>query len=76
MLMLFFLSSLSNDLQKWKRLFHAPFVLQAFAAHLSAIEGSVNVPDLHDKPSPATIGALGLAAASVSMLNTCVLLVF
>ena len=72
----FFLSSLSNDLQKWKGLFCAPFILQAFGTHLSAIEGSVNVPDLHDKLSPAAIGALGLAVVSVSMLNTHVLLVF
>ena len=74
--MLFFLSSLSNDLQKWKGLFCAPFILQAFATHLSAIKDSVNVPDLHDKLSPAAIGALGLATALVSMLNTHVLLIF
>lgn len=53
--------------QKWKGLFRSPFVLQTFAAHLGAIEGSVKVPDLHglDKPTPVMAGGLGLAAASV-----------
>jgi len=53
--------------QKWKGLFRSPFVLQTFAAHLTAIEGSTRVPDLHDtdKPTPAVIGGLGLSAASV-----------
>jgi hypothetical protein len=55
----------SDDSQKWRGLFRGPFVLQTFAAHLSAIEGSVCVPNLHDKPSPNAVGALGLAAASV-----------
>ena len=36
-----------------------------FAAHLMAIEGSVRIPDLHDKPMTAAVGGLGLAAASV-----------
>jgi hypothetical protein len=37
-------------------------------AHLSAIEGSTKVPDLHgpDTPMPGAIGGLALAAASVS----------
>ena len=56
----------SNNSQKWKGLFRSSFVLQTFAAHLSAIDGYVQVPgDLHDKPSPHAAGALGLAAASV-----------
>jgi hypothetical protein len=58
----------SNDSQKWKGLFRSPFVLQTFAAHLSAIDGCVRVPNLHDTPSPNAGGALGLAAASVCIL--------
>lgn len=36
--------------------------------HFYCIDGSVEVPDLHDSdiPSPDAFGALGLAAASVS----------
>jgi hypothetical protein len=60
---------ISNDSQKWKGLFRGPFILQTFAAHLSAIEGSVNVPGLHDKPAPAAVGALGMAAASVCIIQ-------
>jgi hypothetical protein len=61
----------SNDneyYQKWKGLFRSPFVLQTFAVHLGAIDGSVKVPDLHGSgsPTPVMAGALGLAAASVS----------
>lgn len=55
----------NNTSQKWKGLFRSPFVLQAFAAHLTAIEGSIRVPDLHDKPTATATGGLGLAAASV-----------
>jgi hypothetical protein len=55
----------SDDSQKWRGLFRGPFVLQTFAAHLSAIDGSTRVPGLHDKHSPNAVGALGLAAASV-----------
>lgn len=57
-----------NYSQKWKGLFRGPFVLQTFAAHLTAIEGSAKVPGLHDvdKPTLAMVGGLGLAAASVS----------
>lgn len=58
----------SNDSQNWRGRFGGPFVLQAFAAHLSAIDGSARVPNLHDKPTPNAVGALGLAAASVSAL--------
>jgi len=59
----------TNNSQKWKGLFRGPFVLQVFAAHLSAIDSSVRVPNLHDgKPTPDAIGALGLAAASVCAL--------
>ena len=57
----------NTTLQKWKGLFHSPFVLQTFAAHLTAIEGSMRVPNLHDanKATPTVIGGLGLSAASV-----------
>ena len=48
-------------------LFCGPFVLQTFAAHLSAIDRSVQVPDLLDISfaNANGVGALGLAAASV-----------
>ena len=61
--------TVSNDSQKWKGLFHWPFVLRNFAAHLLVIEGSVNVFGLHDTPAPAVVGALGLAAASVCIIQ-------
>ena len=53
--------------QKWKGLFRSPFILQTFAAHLGAIDGSVKILGLHgpDKPIPVMAGGLGLAAASV-----------
>jgi hypothetical protein len=60
----------SDDFQKWKGAFRGTFVLQAFATHLSIINGSVRVANLHNKP-PANLnafGALCLAAASVSAL--------
>jgi len=60
--------NVSNDSQKWKGRFGGPFILQTFAAHLSAIDGHKQIPDLHDRPSPNAVGALGLAAASVSDL--------
>ncbi len=64
----------ANTFQKWKGLFRSPFVLQTLAAHLATIDGSVKVPGLHDdnKPIPAMIGALGLAAASVSTVHCAV----
>ena len=67
----------SNDPQKWRGLFYGPFVLQVFAAHLTAIDSSVQVPNLHNKPSTKAgtkagtkgptkaVGALGLPTASV-----------
>ena len=65
------MSSNNNPHQKWKGLRKSPFVLQTFAVHLGAIEGSVNVPNLHgqDTPVPAMAGGLGLAAASVRTSN-------
>jgi hypothetical protein len=51
--------------QKWKGLFCSPFVLQTFAAHLTAIEASMRIPDLHNKPTTVAVGGLGLATASV-----------
>jgi len=57
-----------NDSQMWRRLFCSPFILQTFAAHLLAINSCVQVPGLHNKPTPHAIGGLGLAAASVSAL--------
>lgn len=65
MLIITLVVHVSNNSQKWRGLFHSPFILQKFAAHLSAIDGSVWVPGLHDKPTPCVVGALGLAAASV-----------
>jgi len=55
-------------------LFRNPFILQTFASHLSAIEGSMKILGLHDadKPTPTACGALGLCVASVSAL--CILL--
>jgi len=64
----------SNDAQKWRGLFCGPLVLRVFAAHLSAIEGSVRVPNLHGEHSTKStkpinaVGALGMAAASVCAL--------
>ena len=62
--------NVSNDSQKWRGLFGGPFVIKTFAAHLSAIDGCVHVPGLHDSDTPTSnaVGALGLAAASVSAL--------
>lgn len=60
---------ISNDSQHWKGVFRGPFILQTFAAHLSALNGSVKVPGLHDKPSPPAVGALGMAAASVRVVT-------
>ena len=61
----------SNNFQKWQGLFHGPFILRVFTTHLSAINGFMQVPvDLHDKPSPNAVGALGLAAASVRAFHT------
>jgi len=54
-----------DDNKKWKGTFRGAFVLQTFAVHLSAIDGSACVPNLHDEPSPNAVGALGVAAASV-----------
>ena len=64
----------NNTFQKWKGLFHSPFVLQTLAAHLATIDSSVKVPGLHDdnKPTPGMVGALGLAAALVSTVHCAV----
>ncbi|KAF8532035.1 hypothetical protein JB92DRAFT_1796679 [Gautieria morchelliformis] len=55
---------------KWRGLFRNPFVLQTFAAHLTAIEGCKAIPGLHDdaKLADAATGALGLSAAAVSVI--------
>ncbi|KAF8508180.1 hypothetical protein JB92DRAFT_2954585 [Gautieria morchelliformis] len=55
---------------KWRGLFCNPFVLQTFAAHLTAIEGCKAIPGLHDdaKLADAATGALGLSAAAVSVI--------
>ena len=64
------LNNIMKPFQSWKGLFRSPFILQTFASHLAAIEGSANVPGLHDdKPNPAMVGGLGLAAASVSTVQ-------
>ena len=62
--------NVSNDSQNWRGLFGGPFVIKTFAAHLLAIDGCVHVSDLHDSDTPTfnAVGALGLAAASVSAL--------
>jgi hypothetical protein len=49
----------SNDSQMWRGLFRSPFILQTFATHLLAIDGCVQVPGLHNKPTPHAIGGLG-----------------
>ncbi|KAH8979504.1 hypothetical protein EDB86DRAFT_2814567 [Lactarius hatsudake] len=62
-----------DDKKKWKGLFRSPLVLQTFAAHLTAIKGSVRVSGLHDHQStPTAVGGLGLAAASVERALTLV----
>ena len=67
--------NVSNDPQKWKGLFGGPFIIKTFAAHLSAIDGCIQVPDLQDTPYTDlnVVGALGMAAASVCALcvHTC-----
>jgi hypothetical protein len=60
---------MSNGLKNWKGLFRGAFVLQTFSAHLSAIDGAAQVPNLHAKPSPHPAGALAMAAASVCTLS-------
>ncbi|KAF8479865.1 hypothetical protein JB92DRAFT_2837755 [Gautieria morchelliformis] len=59
---------------KWRGLFRNPFVLQTFAAHLTAIEGCKAIPGLHDdaKLADAATGALGLSAAAVERALTLV----
>ncbi|KAH9000052.1 hypothetical protein EDB92DRAFT_1939740 [Lactarius akahatsu] len=61
-----------EDKKKWKGLFRSPFILQTFAAHLEAIEGSQKVPNLHgpNTPIPLPIGGLGMAAAAVERALT------
>ena len=45
------------------------FTTLSSSRHLpcTAIEGSVKIPDLHDKPTPTTVGGLSVAVASVSI---------
>ncbi|KAH8993093.1 hypothetical protein EDB83DRAFT_2534729 [Lactarius deliciosus] len=50
------------DKKKWKGLFRNPLILQVFAAHLSAIDGSKEIPGFDKTPA---YGALGLSVASV-----------
>jgi len=76
MLIITLVVHVSNNSQKWRGLFHSPFVLQTFAAHLSAINSSAWVPGLHDKPTHHAVGVLGLAATSVSMTLYCACRVF
>jgi hypothetical protein len=61
---------MSNDVQKWKGLFHSPLVVQTFAAHLTATEGAQKVSSLHNPPqlTPTAISGLGLAAVSMSII--------
>ncbi|KAN0131106.1 hypothetical protein V8E53_011107 [Lactarius tabidus] len=63
-----------EDRNKWKGLFHSPLVVQTFAVHLTAMEGALKVPGLHDPPhlTPAANGGLGLAVASVERALTLV----
>ncbi|KAH9038774.1 hypothetical protein EDB85DRAFT_2141661 [Lactarius pseudohatsudake] len=62
-----------DNKKKWKGLFRSSLVLQTFAAHFAAIQGSVRVSGLHDhQPTPTAAGALGLAAASVERALTLV----
>ena len=57
-------------LQKWRGLFRNPLVVHTFATHIRATEGARNILSLHnlDETTPAAIGGLGLAAASVSII--------
>ena len=64
---------ISNDSQHWKGVFHGPFILQTFAAHLSTLDSSVKVSGLHNKPSPPAVGRLGMAAALVHVVTHTVL---
>jgi hypothetical protein len=64
-LIVLIVTHVSNNFQNWKGRFGGPFILQVFATHLAAIDGFVDVPDLHDYPSPNAIGALALVATSV-----------
>ena len=58
-------------LQKWRGPFRGDFIVQTFAAHLTAAEGAKKIPGLHDPDIaiPVPIGALGLACASVSVIH-------
>jgi len=64
---------ISNDSQHWKGVFHGPFILQTFPAHLSTLNSSVKVPGLYDKPSLPAVGGLGIATASVCVVTHTVL---
>ncbi|KAH9024366.1 hypothetical protein EDB85DRAFT_2150510 [Lactarius pseudohatsudake] len=53
-----------EDKKKWKGLFRNPLILQVFAAHLSAIDGS-NLKEIPGLDKTPACGALGLSVASV-----------
>jgi hypothetical protein len=58
----------SDDSQKWRGAFRGPFVIKTFAAHLSAIDGYIQVSDLCDKPPSNAVGSSGLTAGLVCVL--------
>ncbi|KAH9022634.1 hypothetical protein EDB85DRAFT_1895159 [Lactarius pseudohatsudake] len=65
-----------EDKKKWKGLFRNPLILQVFAAHLSAIDGS-NLKEIPGLDKTPACGALGLSVASVEralkLVATCTL---
>ncbi|KAF8483697.1 hypothetical protein DFH94DRAFT_723573 [Russula ochroleuca] len=63
-----------KDKKKWRGHFRNPLVVKTFAAHLTATEGAKDIPGLHDtdEETPAPIGALALACASVERALTLV----
>lgn len=55
-------------IQTFKGLFRGPLVLQTFASHINAMSGAVQAPGLYPgNKVPVPHGALGLAAAAVSL---------
>ncbi|KAN0130427.1 hypothetical protein V8E53_011828, partial [Lactarius tabidus] len=63
-----------EDRKKWKGLFRSPLVVQTFAVHLTATEGALKVPSLHNPPhlTPMANSGLGLAVVSVKRALTLV----
>ena len=60
----------NNTRQQYKGAFRGPFVLQTFAASLTALQGTRKIDDLDDpdKSVARSYGGLALAAAAVSVV--------